>query len=326
MHRLNIESLEKTALDPSFKGLPLRAPMLRVEELRTQGWSLLRQDLPLPAAVLKESALARNSRWMKHFLERHGCVICPHGKTTMAPQLFQRQLDDGAWGITAATANQVQIYRRFGVPRILLANQLVDPHGIEFVLEELRADPAFDFYCLVDSMAGIAALSTVVERFGLARPLQVLLEVGSPGGRTGARTTQECLAIARAVARSGSLALRGVETYEAVFPAQPAETAERAVRSLLAQVKEVARQSHQEGLFADGPIIVTAGGSVYFDIVAEELKDFAPGDCLLVLRSGCYLTHDTGLLERSFERLQARAKLPLDFAPLPVPEIGRAHV
>ncbi|HEY6296512.1 MAG TPA: alanine racemase, partial [Streptosporangiaceae bacterium] len=46
-------------------------------------------------------------------------------------------------------------------------------------------------------------------------------------------------------------------------------------------------------------LIVTAGGSVYYDIVARELT--APGavPVTVVLRSGCYLTHDHGVYARS---------------------------
>ena len=57
-------------------------------------------DVSLPAAVIHEPALAHNLAWMQRFAEAHGAYLAPHGKTTMAPALFQRQLDAGAWGIT----------------------------------------------------------------------------------------------------------------------------------------------------------------------------------------------------------------------------------
>jgi D-serine dehydratase len=62
---------------------------------------------------------------MRNFVQATGVQLAPHGKTTMSPQLFQRQLLDGAWGITLATVFQVQVARRFGVSRILMANELV---------------------------------------------------------------------------------------------------------------------------------------------------------------------------------------------------------
>src|SRR5262249_62115552 len=120
--------------------------------------------------------------------------IAPHGKTTMAPQLFAKQLNDGAWGITVATVGQMMVARAFGVDRVVLANQLVGRQEIATVADELRRDPKFDFYCLVDSLEGVRRLVEVAASARIGRPLQVLLEGGFAGGRTGRRTTQQALA------------------------------------------------------------------------------------------------------------------------------------
>ena len=76
--------------------------------------NLLREDLSLPAAVLYESRLAHNLDWMRRFAAAYRVELCPHGKTTMAPALFHRQLAAGAWGITLATAPQVQVAHAHG--------------------------------------------------------------------------------------------------------------------------------------------------------------------------------------------------------------------
>jgi D-serine deaminase-like pyridoxal phosphate-dependent protein len=61
----------------------------------------------------------------------------PHGKTTMAPALFEAQLNAGAWGITVATAGQALACRAFGVPRVLLANELLDPGALAWIAGQL---------------------------------------------------------------------------------------------------------------------------------------------------------------------------------------------
>lgn len=160
---------------------------------------MLDGDLPFPVAVLKESALVHNIEWMRGFVQRAGVELCPHGKTTMAPQLFDRQLRAGCWGITAATASHLRTCRRFGVQRVILANQLIDRANIDLVFDELDADPAFDFYCLVDSLEGLHRLQQRLHVRPLARPLQVLLETGSNAGRTGVRSLEEGMALGRAL-------------------------------------------------------------------------------------------------------------------------------
>src|SRR5438094_7882660 len=121
---LSLSSLDEQILQPGVKGLPIVAP-LRQGAIGVQGWNVLHGDTSFPVALLKTSALRHNLDWMRAFCERHDVVLAPHGKTTMSPQLFGAQLANGAWGITLANAVQVQVAYRFGVRRVLIANQLV---------------------------------------------------------------------------------------------------------------------------------------------------------------------------------------------------------
>jgi len=304
---LALQSLLDAPLSPLLRSVPARAvgqPLSRVGDL---GLSLLAGDLPLPAAILYDGALAHNGRWMRDFTARAGVSLCPHGKTTMAPQLFQRQFDDGAWGITAATAAHVRTYRGFGVPRILLANQLVGDANVDLVFDELEADPAFDFYLLVDSPAGLSQLRDALARRPLRRPLQVLLEVGATGGRTGVRTLDEGLALGRALRDAApAIALRGIEAFEGIHSGEDHARCELAVHAMLDTIAALARAGCDEGWFAEGDVILTAGGSAFFDIVAAVLPAVGSATRRLhtVLRSGCYLTHDS----LQYERMQARMR------------------
>ncbi len=268
---------------------------LTLADVASQGWNLLREDLMFPCAVLKQSALEHNSRWMRQFLDATGALIAPHGKTSMAPQLFDMQLRDGAWAMTAATAAHVRIYRHFGVSRILMANQLVGRQNIAFVLAELRRDPAFDFYCLVDSAESVAILDDAISAAPIGRRLQVLVEVGMVGGRTGARSAEAALAVARRAAASPHISLRGVECFEGIIQGGEQLAADDAVKALTRTMAQVARAGVGENLFAPGPVILTAGGSAFFDIVAKDLGSVDIGRATqVVIRSGCYLTHDSG--------------------------------
>ena len=90
-----LAALDATAIDASVKGYPPTAEPTKLGEIGKRGWSLLKQDLPFPVAVLKTAALDHNSRWMARFRHEQGVDLCPHGKTTMSPHLFQRQLAAG---------------------------------------------------------------------------------------------------------------------------------------------------------------------------------------------------------------------------------------
>jgi D-serine dehydratase len=292
---MHTEGLGKTILDHRYKGIPLGVE-IPLSELGGQGWNVARGDLSLPVTTLRAEALTHNIATFAEYCRRQGARLAPHGKTTMSPQLFQRQLEAGAWAITAATPGQVRIMREFGVPRVLVANEVVEPSALRWIGAQLEADPGFEFLCLVDSVATVELMDTALRGVLSARRMPVLLELGVPGGRTGVRTHEEALVVARAVHASSTLELTGVETYEglAASAATPEELA--AVDALFDRVRAAVTDIAAAGLFASGDVVVTAGGSIHFDRVVGCLSDWSdsPVTPKLVLRSGCYVSHDAG--------------------------------
>ncbi|MDX1540288.1 MAG: amino acid deaminase [Geminicoccaceae bacterium] len=304
---MRLDALLDEDVPVTTKGWPVHARDVPLRKVAAERWSLLDHDLPMPAAVLKESALSHNSRWMRSFLERFDVKISPHGKTTMAPQLFARQLADGAEGITVATVQQMMVCRRFGVPKVLIANQVVGRQAIRTLLGELKDDPSFEVTCLVDSVAGIEAIAKEADEIRPGRPLRVLLEGGVEGARTGCRTVEQGLEVARAAAASPAVALVGVEGFEGVISRGRPEEGEAAVGNFLHFLVELAQGCAREGLFAPGPVLLTAGGSSFFDLVTRIFGEADLGrETRTVLRSGCYLTHDSKMYTQAFARLRER--------------------
>ena len=302
-----LAELDDWRLDERVKGVPAGMGGLRLGDVGRKNWNLFREDLPLPAAVLKSAALDNNSRWMTQFLQASGAVIAPHGKTTMSPQLFQRQLADGAWAITVATVGQLQVARRFGVRRIVLANQLVGRQAIAYVIGELARDRAFEFYSLADSLEVVARIAAEAKRAGLSRPINLLLEGGLMGSRTGCRTREGALAVARSIRDHAPwVALRGVEGFEGLVQGSMEER-EKAVDGFMDFLVSIASDCAKEKLFAPGPVILSAGGSAFYDIVAKKLAGAGIPDALLILRSGCYLTQDSASYRNFFARLRDRS-------------------
>ncbi|KQZ26039.1 amino acid deaminase [Duganella sp. Root1480D1] len=290
-----LPELDEQILQPGVKGLPIVEP-LRQHMIAAQHWNVLAADTSLPVAVLKASALQHNLAWMRSFCERHGVLLAPHGKTTMSPQLFAAQIENGAWGITLATIPQVQIAARFGARRVILANELVAPADIRAVLHLMQEDHGFDFFALVDSVPGVERLSRAVQDFGLARPLPLLVELGMKGKRAGCRDPEEVMSVARAVAAAPGLQLAGIEGYEGLVVTDNRAADVEVVNGFLQRMAEMLKAAASEGLFGGEQVIISAGGSAYFDRVAREFAGLAvQGKKVLpILRSGCYLTNDHG--------------------------------
>jgi D-serine dehydratase len=249
-------------------------------------------ELTFPAMVLRAGALESNVATMAAWCRSHGVKLAPHGKTSMSPEVTYRQLSAGAWGITAATIDQVRTFVEMGVRRVLMANQLVDPAGIAWLASALAADPALTVIGYVDSVAGVALLDRSLAAGGLSRRLPVLVEIGVRGKRTGVRTLAEGAEVARAAAATETLAVVGCSAFEGVFGPRNEETL-AAVASLCSSVRQLGLELAGAGVIAGEPIL-TAGGSTYFDVVASSLSA-GPEPATVVLRSGGYVTHDDGL-------------------------------
>ena len=256
-------------------------------------------DFVLPLMVLRESALHGNITAMAEYCDRTGVLLAPHGKTTMAPQLFARQLRAGAWGICAATVQQVQVFRAFGIPRILIANEVTDTAGIQWLAAELAADDGFDCYCFVDSVPGATLLDETLRPGldGTGRRLQVLVELGFPGGRAGCRTVEEATVVAKAAVAAPTLRLAGVAGYEGAIGHDGSEATLTAIAEFCRDLRRLG--TLLPALTGSTDYLLSAGGSAFFDIVVRELT--APGGDgrpQVLLRSGAYVSHDHGFYQR----------------------------
>lgn len=295
-----LAELAEETVDHRFKGLPPAAAGLTVGELAAERRDLYTGGFTTPVLTLSAAALEHNLAALEEYAERHGLAFAPHGKTCMAPQLFRRQLDRGAWGITAAVPHQARVYRAFGIERIFLANELVDPAALAWVAAELAADPEFRFVCYVDSVRGVELMAAALTDAGAARPLDVVVELGAgEGARTGARTEEECRAVADAVAATTTLRLVGVAGYEAEVPEADAAKVHAWLRRLTALAAEFDKAGRFAGTGLE-EVVVSAGGSAWFDAVADvfaELPELSL-PVLKLLRSGAYVSHDHGWYTR----------------------------
>lgn len=287
-----VAALADEQLDWRFKGIPTSWTGATAAEIRAGAPRLFDAEPSGPICVLREPALAHNLAAMASWCRDHGVLLAPHGKTHMSPQLFARQAAAGACAVTVATIAQARVYRAFGAPAIVLANELVDPGGLGWLAGELTTDPGFSAVCWVDSVRGVELMTAGLA--GAGRRLDVCVEVGMVGGRTGCRTPDDVDAVARAAAASARLRLVGVAGYEASRSQDVSPEATAQVRAYLAEMR--AAVTRLAGLFETDEVIVTAGGSSYPDVVADELAGTA---ARVILRSGCYLIHDDGLYART---------------------------
>ena len=267
--------------------------------------NLLAEEVCLPAALLKKTALENNIAWMQRYADARGVSLAPHGKTTMTPWIFQAQQRAGAWGIGVGSAWQASAAMASGVERVLMVNQLVGRANMRAVSRLKAHYRAAEFICCIDSLANARALSTFFNE--RRQTLDVLIELGVAGGRCGCRSVEDALALAQAAAELPGLRLRGLELYEGVLHGDDPQPQ---VEALLRQAADLAcRMEHR----VEGEFVLTGAGTVWYDVVCNIwLAAKKPARCRIVIRPGCYITHDRGIYDIAQKALVARDPIACD--------------
>ncbi|GGM25669.1 alanine racemase [Promicromonospora citrea] len=283
---------------------------------------MLRIDDPSflwPLLTLDEAALEHNITTVAGAFAAAGVDHAPHVKTHMSRRVWERQSAVGVWGATVATPGQLRRVVDWGVRRAFLANEIVDPRDIAWLRSALAGDASGELeeaWVYVDSARGLDLLAAgfdgadaaVVARLG------VLVELGVPGGRTGLRTRDEVVALAGRV-RDAGLRVVGVSGYEGPVASG---TSEQELTDVGRWCDELRATGLAVAGLVDGPLVLSAGGSAFADVVARHLgaplRD-AAGSTVptrVVLRSGAYVTHDHGhyLHADPWTRMGAQALLP----------------
>jgi D-serine dehydratase len=294
--RAALEALDRQPIDPLTKGFPPAEAPLVLGDIGKQRWNLLAGDLPAPVAVMRSSALAHNARWMRHVLDTFGLQLAPHAKTTMTPHLWAQQAAMGCWGLTVATVQQAEVAAAYGCRNLLIANQVTGRAQVRGIVALHHAHDDLQIHALVDSQAGLKALSEDVAQATTERPVNVLIEVGFDGGRTGCRTLEQVSRLLDELpTHQGRLRLAGIAGYEGMIAtASGAEDGPRA-EAYFDRFAEAAQLADRRNAFMTDEVILTAGGSAYYDIVGRRLRQIElRKPTTRILRSGCYVTHDCG--------------------------------
>jgi len=265
-------------IDWRAKGFWLPAGEVTTRDFAAARHRLFDGSFTWPLLVVRESAVRANIATMAEYARRYGFSFAPHAKTSMAPTLVEAQFAAGAWAMTVATASQALVLRRLGVPRVLIANEVLDPVALNWLAAESAR--GWEVYLQVDSVAGVEAVAA-------AGGLPVLVELGFAGGRTGCRTVDEVVAVAGAAAAAPGVTLLGVTGYEGALP--DVEAVDAFLATLVESVRAI------EGLLG-AEVLVSAGGSAWFDRVVKALEgQWLDGHRVrAVLRSGASVTHDDG--------------------------------
>lgn len=164
-------------------------------------------DLDTPAVLIDIDRVEANLQRAQAHATKEGYALRPHIKTHKLPRFAKRQVELGAIGITVQKLGEAEVMADAGLADIFLPYNILGPKKLarlkalnERVTLSVTADSP-------DTLAGYSAT------FTSGKPLTVLIECDSGGGRCGVQTPAQALALARQIALAPGLRFGGLMTY-----------------------------------------------------------------------------------------------------------------
>jgi D-serine deaminase-like pyridoxal phosphate-dependent protein len=216
-------------------------------------------DLPTPALVVDVAALDRNIARMAAFFASGPCRLRPHVKAHKTPAIARRQLAAGSCvGLTCATVSEAEVVKDL-CDDVLIANEIVSADACARAAA-LARDIAVTV--AVDSSAGIDALAAAAREAGVT--VRVLVDVDVGQGRCGVEPGDETVVLARRVAGTTGLTMRGLMGYEGhLQPVRDRAERETRTRTAMRELVETAKQIRATGIPCE---VVSCGGTGTYDI------------------------------------------------------------
>lgn len=274
-----------------------------------------------PYLSVNVAALDANISLMKEWCTVHDVNLAPHVKTTMCRPIVERQIAAGAGAVTVATVSQAETVLTWGCNDVVIANEVIDIGDLSDIRKQLDRNPTTRIRCFVDSDEGIEIAQHV---FGPSGPrLEVLVDIGAPGGRTGVRTAKAALRLCETAARSAGIRLVGVAGFEGIVPNSRDRATLNSVDSHCARTRDTFLEA--SSLFETDEPVFSMGGSAYPDRAVAQMPTSADlKGTVRLLRSGCYVTHDHGTYARASPIDGLEAALAVHAVVLSTPEPGLA--
>lgn len=161
---------------------------------------LHRNQIPTPALLVDLDLLEQNLARMAAAVKKSGKHLRPHAKAHKCVEVARRQIDHGAIGICVATVPEAELMAKHNIPGILLTSPLADPAKIVRV-------------AATGAMAVVDHLQQVAWYEATGKRVDLLIDLDIGDQRTGANSPEQVVDIARAIAKSKNLRLRGLQAY-----------------------------------------------------------------------------------------------------------------
>jgi D-serine deaminase-like pyridoxal phosphate-dependent protein len=170
---------------------------------------LSKDTIPTPALIVDLDAFEANLKKMADFCAAAKRGFRPHAKTHKCPAIARRQIAAGAVGICVATVPELEAMAAAGIGGLLLTSPIVEPGKIDRVVALAKA--GHKLMLAIGNAREAELLAAAAESAQIE--LDVLVDVDVGDKRTGCLPGAPAVDLARRIAGSKRLRVRGVQAY-----------------------------------------------------------------------------------------------------------------
>lgn len=241
-------------------------------------------DLETPCVVIDLAKTEANLARVQAHATANGYALRPHIKTHKLPRFAQRQVELGAVGITAQKLGEAEVMADAGLTDIFVPYNIVG----DGKLARLAAlNDRITLSVTADSPDTVAGYARTF--LGRGKPLTVLIECDTGGGRCGVQTPAQALALARQIAMAPGLRFGGLMTYPGRNKFAEADRWLADAKTLLKDAGlpvDRITSGNSPDIWHTGDIVVTErrpGTYIYFDRSQVEFDAASFADCALTV-------------------------------------------
>lgn len=246
--------------------------------------------LETPAVIVDRRLMEKNADRVDDMIRGTSMRLFPHYKSHKCVDIARWQMARGAGGITCAKLSEAADLVRAGIPRVVLANQVIQPSKIRKLAH--LAGQARLTVC-ADNADNLRALSQACVGAGTVLGILIEYEVGMQ--RCGVDSPEAFLELARLASSLPALNFEGIQAYAGQLSHETdAEKRHSEMQRIEKKVAELKHFLEENGV----PVKEVCGGST--GTVADKPKNTV----YTQLQTGSYLFMDAsyGKLKLPFEQ------------------------
>ena len=241
-------------------------------------------DLETPCVVIDVAKTNANLSRVQAHATANGYALRPHIKTHKWPRFAKRQVELGAVGITAQKLGEAEVMADAGLTDIFVPYNIV---GAAKLARLAALNERITISVTADSPDTVAGYARTF--LGRGKPLTVLIECDTGGGRCGVQSPAQALALARQITMAPGLSFGGLMTYPGRGKFGEADRWLADAKATLEQAGiSVPRitSGNSPDIWHTGDTVVTErrpGTYIYFDRSQVEFGAASFGDCALTV-------------------------------------------